>query len=154
MEIFVGQTDTPEAVGTPSARNTFDQVCTRGATVTFDAVLATNQRFAIAAVRTVRAIQTTYTIMTANESIRVIAERTVVAAFAPSAGNTPRVGRALTQLSHQITESRIELSRSQILHGAAHSGNSRLGPNHAAQIGCRLTGCGILTHFFKAAQTL
>ena len=74
-------------------------------------MLASNQRLAVSAVRTIAAVQTTHTVVAPNKPVRIIAESTVVAALAGVAGNAPRIGRALTQLPYEITEPRLEVSR-------------------------------------------
>jgi len=74
-------------------------------------VLASNQRLAVSAMRTIAAVQTTHAVVAPDKPVRITAESTVVAALAGVAGNAPRIGRALTQLPYEITEPRLEVSR-------------------------------------------
>lgn len=111
VKVLAGQSHAPKAVGAARASHALDQVGARGAALTLDAMLASNQRLAISAVRTIGAVQTTHTVMAPDEPVRVIAERAVVAALAGVAGNAPRIGRTLTQLPYEIAEARLEVPR-------------------------------------------
>jgi hypothetical protein len=70
--------------------------------------------------RAVGAVQTTHTVVAPDQSVRVAAESTVVTALAGVAGNTPRISRTLTQLPHEITEPRLEVSRAELLSIITH----------------------------------
>jgi hypothetical protein len=120
VKVLASEADATKAVRTPRARDALYEIGTRRAALTLDAMLTSNERLAISAMRAIRAVQATYTVVTANQPFRIVAERTVVAALARVAGHTPRVGRALAHLSYELAESRLELSCTQLFRGAAH----------------------------------
>ena len=104
--------------------------------------------------RTIGAVQATHTVVAPYEPIRVIAERAVVAALASVAGNTPRIGRTLTQLPYEITEPRLELSRTELLDVVTHEISFGLGTYYPTKVGSSVTGSGVFTHFFESTQAL
>lgn len=120
VKVLTREAYTPEAIGTPRTGDALYEVSARSAALAFDAVLAPDQGLTVSAMRAVGAVQATHTVMAPYQALRITAERAIAATLARVAGNTPRTGGTLTHLSHEIAETRLEFSRTELFRRAAH----------------------------------
>jgi hypothetical protein len=69
VKIFSCQADAAKAIRTTRAGHALDQIGTRRTALTFDAMLATDQRLAISAMRAIRTTQASNTVVAPNQAL-------------------------------------------------------------------------------------